>query len=105
MAEKTNLGSMKRFGTRYGPKNKEKVAAIENEHRGRHKCPFCNYVKVKRLSSKGIWQCEKCNAKFAGKAYGFETSKKAIMAQVEQEPIEEVEEEVTEEESSEQEAA
>ncbi|MFH0798073.1 MAG: 50S ribosomal protein L37ae [Candidatus Woesearchaeota archaeon] len=103
MAEKTNLGSMKRFGTRYGPKNKEKVAAIENEHRGKHKCPFCNYVKVRRLSSRGIWQCGTCNAKFAGKAYGFETSKKAIMARVEEEPIEEVEEEFTDE--PEQEAA
>jgi large subunit ribosomal protein L37Ae len=103
MAEKANLGSMKRFGPRYGPRNKEKVAAIENEHRGLHKCPFCSYVKVKRLSSRGIWQCGKCNAKFAGKAYGFEVSKKAIMAQAEEAPIEEVEEEFAEE--PEQEAA
>ena len=78
MAKKTTLRSAKRFGVRYGKRNKEKIATLEKEHRGRRKCPFCNYIKVKRLS-KGIWLCEKCNAKFAGKAYTFTTAKKPVM--------------------------
>jgi large subunit ribosomal protein L37Ae len=97
MAEKTNLGSTKRFGTRYGPTNKDKVALIEQGHRGRHKCPFCSYVKVKRLS-RGIWQCEKCNAKFTGKAYTYTAPKKAEELIAEEELVEETEEEFTDEE-------
>ena len=76
MAKKAKLGSTKRYGPRYGQRNKDKVAALEQEHRGKSKCPYCNYVKVKRLS-KGIWFCEKCKAKFAGKAYTFATPKSA----------------------------
>jgi len=76
MAKKVNLGSTKRFGPRYGRRNKDKIASLENEHRGRSKCPYCNYVKVRRLS-RGIWQCEKCNAKFAGRAYTFTSPKKS----------------------------
>jgi large subunit ribosomal protein L37Ae len=103
MADKTNLGSVKRFGTRYGPRNKEKLATLENEHRGKHKCPFCSYVKVKRVSSKGIWQCEKCNAKFTGRAYGFTQTKKGVVEAPKEEVVEETEEEYTEE--TEEEAA
>ncbi|MBW2964402.1 50S ribosomal protein L37ae [Candidatus Woesearchaeota archaeon] len=75
MAKKVKLGSTKRYGTRYGRRNKEKVAALEKEHRGRHKCPYCNYVRVIRLA-KGIWNCEKCGARFAGKAYTYDIQKK-----------------------------
>ncbi|MFA6089062.1 MAG: 50S ribosomal protein L37ae [Candidatus Woesearchaeota archaeon] len=62
------LKSAKRFGTRYGPRNKEKFAIAEIEQRRLHTCPFCKKDKVKRLSA-GIWECKKCAAKFAGKAY------------------------------------
>ena len=62
------LGSAKRFGARYGSKPKHKFAKIEKEQRKRHRCPYCNYVKVRRKAV-GIWQCNKCDAKFTGKAY------------------------------------
>jgi ribosomal protein eL43 len=75
MAKKVTSGSTKRFGPRYGARNRERLAIVEKEHRGRHKCPFCNFVKVKRLS-KGIWTCEKCKETFTGKAYTFETKKR-----------------------------
>ena len=75
MAKKVKLGSAKRFGPRYGARNRDRLASVENEHRGLHKCPFCHYIKVKRVS-RGIWKCEKCNANFTGKAYTFETKKK-----------------------------
>lgn len=60
----------KRFGVRYGRTVKEKFAKCEMEHRGEHKCPYCALVKVKRVAV-GIWQCNKCNSKFTGRAYSF----------------------------------
>jgi len=68
MAKKTTYGSTKRFGPRYGKKMRERFGAIESQQRKNHKCPYCRYDTVKRLS-KGIWQCSKCNAKFTSKAY------------------------------------
>ena len=69
MAKKVEkLKSTKRFGARYGPRNKIKFDKIERVQRSYQKCPYCNYMKVKRLST-GIWECRKCSAKFTGKAY------------------------------------
>lgn len=58
----------KRFGARYGRKPKKKFAKIESQQRAKHKCSSCNKVAVKRIAM-GIWQCKKCEIKFAGKAY------------------------------------
>lgn len=69
MAQK-NLGSVKRFGPRYGRTVKHKLAKIEAIQRGKHKCPYCNAMKAKRLSI-GIWHCKKCGAKFTGRAYAL----------------------------------
>jgi large subunit ribosomal protein L37Ae len=63
-----HLNAVKRFGTRYGRRNRDKVAKIEVEQRKRHKCPKCNYPQVRRIST-GIWQCSKCNVKFTSRAY------------------------------------
>ncbi len=71
--KKVGLGSVKRFGARYGRKPKIKFSTIETEQRKLHKCPYCSKVAVKRLAL-GIWQCKKCEAKFAGKAYSVERS-------------------------------
>jgi large subunit ribosomal protein L37Ae len=68
MAEVQKLGSVRRFGARYGRKPKKKLAKIEKELRKKQKCPYCSKVQVKRLSA-GIWYCKKCRAKFTGKAY------------------------------------
>ncbi|HJO01526.1 MAG: 50S ribosomal protein L37ae [Candidatus Woesearchaeota archaeon] len=76
------LGSAKRFGARYGSKPKHKFAEIEKEQRKKHKCPYCNALKVKRVSP-GIWHCKKCNSKFTGKAYTI-----AKVAVVEGNPVE-----------------
>lgn len=82
MKKVEKLTSTKRFGARYGPRNKIKVDKIERIMQSYQKCPYCTYKKVKRLSL-GVWKCEKCNAKFAGRAY-------AIAAQkvTEEEPVE-----------------
>ncbi len=62
------VGSTGRFGARYGLKLKKKVKAIEQVSKGKHKCPYCKKTGVKRVAS-GIWFCEKCDSKFAAKAY------------------------------------
>ena len=58
----------KRFGARYGRSNRERLEKIERKQKAIYKCPYCQYKKVKRISS-GIWQCKKCSTKFAAKAY------------------------------------
>ncbi|MBR9699476.1 50S ribosomal protein L37ae [Candidatus Woesearchaeota archaeon] len=62
------LGSMKRFGSRYGRTARHNFAKIEKEQRKLHKCPYCNKEAVKRIAV-GIWKCRKCDVKFTGKAY------------------------------------
>ena len=75
MKYEEKLGSVKRFGARYGRKLKLKFSKVETEQRKLHKCPYCNKIAVKRIAL-GIWNCRKCNAKFTGKAYSV--SKKII---------------------------
>ena len=62
------MSTTNRFGARYGRSLKAKFALVEVEQRRKHKCPYCSKTGVKRVAV-GIWQCEKCNVKFAGKAY------------------------------------
>jgi len=63
------MTTTKRFGARYGRRTKAKFAQIEVEQRSKHKCPYCLKVGgVKRLAA-GLWNCQKCDKKFAGKAY------------------------------------
>ncbi|MBN1924031.1 MAG: 50S ribosomal protein L37ae [Nanoarchaeota archaeon] len=62
------VGSAGRFGPRYGAKIRKAVATIEKSQKSRQECPVCRIGSMKRLS-KGIYQCKKCNAKIAGKAY------------------------------------
>jgi large subunit ribosomal protein L37Ae len=68
MVKKTAYGSVKRLGARYGRTVKFKLCKIESEQRRKHKCPYCNYVKVRRKAL-GIWHCSKCGATFTNKAY------------------------------------
>lgn len=59
-----------RFGPRYGKKIKDRIVKIEQKQKTKQKCPFCGKPGVKRLS-KGIWQCKKCNKKFASNVYNL----------------------------------
>ncbi len=68
MAEQEKLGSVRRFGARYGRTTKHRFGEIEKEQRKLHKCPYCYQIKVRRVAA-GIWYCKKCNAKFTGRAY------------------------------------
>ena len=60
----------KGFGSRYGRKVRNKFSQIEAQQRAKHKCPYCNKPAVKRVAA-GIWECRKCESKFAGKAYSI----------------------------------
>jgi large subunit ribosomal protein L37Ae len=68
MVKKTAYGSVKRLGARYGRTVKFKLGKIEAEQSKKHKCPYCNYAKVRRKEL-GIWHCSKCGATFTSKAY------------------------------------
>ena len=81
MKSEEKLGSVKRFGARYGMKTKLKFSKVETEQRKLHKCPYCSKVAVKRVAL-GIWQCRKCDVKFAGKAYSV--TKKIITKEAEE---------------------
>ena len=63
--------SAARFGARYGKKIRAGVVKVEIKQRKKQKCPFCENEGVKRLS-KGIWECGKCNKKFASGTYYLE---------------------------------
>lgn len=60
----------KTFGPRYGRRLKIKYNSVKVQQAAKHKCPYCNKSKVKRLAA-GIWNCTKCHTKFASKAYAL----------------------------------
>ncbi|HJX06081.1 MAG TPA: 50S ribosomal protein L37ae [Candidatus Nanoarchaeia archaeon] len=68
MVKRATYGSVRRLGSRYGRTVRFKLGKIESEQRKKHKCPYCSYVKVRRITA-GIWKCGKCGATFTNKAY------------------------------------
>ena len=69
MAKRTKkVGSAGRFGSRYGVRARTRVRNVEIQQKAKHTCPSCGHLRVKRIST-SIWQCGKCNVKFAGGAY------------------------------------
>ncbi|MBI2664270.1 50S ribosomal protein L37ae [Candidatus Woesearchaeota archaeon] len=61
--------SAKRFGVRYGRKLRDKVGKIDRERRS-NVCPYCHFRQIGRVAA-GIWHCNKCGAKFTGRAYSI----------------------------------
>ena len=61
-------GPAGRFGARYGIKIRRKIDLVERKQKANQKCPYCDAIKVKRVSL-GIYRCKKCEAKFTGNAY------------------------------------
>jgi large subunit ribosomal protein L37Ae len=62
------VGSMGRFGVRYGTRTKGVCRAIEAEQKKPQSCPYCERPALNRIAA-GIWCCKKCGNKFAGGAY------------------------------------
>jgi large subunit ribosomal protein L37Ae len=67
MAKTKKVKAAGRFGARYGRSVRTRIAEIETSQRKKQSCLFCNGV-AKRVS-KGLWQCKKCNKKFASHTY------------------------------------
>ncbi len=65
-------GSAGRFGCRYGRFVRKRVADIEAISNALHRCPKCDMQSVRRKGT-GIWECRKCDYKFAGGAYQPQT--------------------------------
>ena len=57
-----------RFGARYGKRVRARLVSVESKQRIKQECPLCGREGAKRVS-KGIWQCKKCNKKFASDVY------------------------------------
>lgn len=86
--------SSKRFGSRYGSRIRKNVDEAEERD---YKCPECG-SDVDRNTA-GVWECTKCDKKFAGGAYSFETGaqemiQKALELDEGLEELEEAKEEV-----------
>lgn len=95
MADKKTLGTAKRFGTRYGPTKKYKLAAIEAVQRSEQQCPYCNKFAV-RWQSVGIFHCSKCGAQFTAGAWEVKRKVTFAEAAVDDTPVE-IEEDIVEE--------
>ena len=62
------VGVAGRYGPRYGVKVRKQIASTSQAKKRAYKCPRCNHQAVRRVST-GIWQCRRCDLKFAGGAY------------------------------------
>jgi len=56
----------RKFGVRYGKKIRDRYDSAKSKNV--YECPNCTKMSLRRLAS-GIWKCEKCGLKLAGKAY------------------------------------
>lgn len=83
MSKRTKkAGSVGRYGPRYGVRIRRRVREVELRQKGSHACPACGAIRVHRVST-GVWECRKCNHKFAGGAYvpetpAFQTSERTL---------------------------
>lgn len=104
MAKRTKkVGSVGRYQARYGVRSRSRVRNIELIQKKLHPCPSCGKVAVKRVST-SIWQCRKCNTKFAGGSYFPKTEvgqavdkimKTGLRKDAEEESFEELEEDAS----------
>ena len=70
MARKTKkVGIAGKYGPRYGVKVRNRLRDAEAKAAAYHRCPECEIVRVKRVST-GIYQCRHCGFKYASGAYG-----------------------------------
>ena len=86
--------SSKRFGSRYGNRIRKNVDEAETRD---EECPECG-ADLER-SAAGIWQCSKCDRKFTGGSYEFDTGaqerlQKALELEEGFEELEEAKEEI-----------
>jgi large subunit ribosomal protein L37Ae len=68
MGKTKKVGASGKFGTRYGMRLRKRWLEVDKKQKAQYVCPTCRRPSVKRVSS-GVWECKKCNTKFAGGAY------------------------------------
>ena len=68
MARTKKAGAAGRYGPRYGSTIKKEINKVLKTSKIKHVCPECQKKTLKRVIA-GIWECTKCKAKIAGKAY------------------------------------
>ena len=66
MGRTKKVGEAGKFGARYGIKIRKKISDVAKKKT--KECPYCGRKQLKRIAS-GIWECKKCNSKFAGGSY------------------------------------
>ena len=62
------VGSAGQYGPRYGVRIRKQISTIIRAKNTVYECPRCRHEAVRRVST-GIWQCRRCDLKFAGGAY------------------------------------
>jgi large subunit ribosomal protein L37Ae len=68
MGRTKKVGIAGKYGVRYGRTIRERIISASKTHKKKQNCPSCLKDRLKREAA-GIWKCEKCGIKFAGKAY------------------------------------
>ncbi|MEM0475402.1 MAG: hypothetical protein QW343_01270 [Candidatus Norongarragalinales archaeon] len=64
---------MRKMGSRYGKKIRERARAVAAAKCGKHACPKCGKPKLKR-EGYAKWCCRSCGSVFAGGAFEPETT-------------------------------
>ncbi len=72
------VGVAGRYGPRYGVRTRKQISAVVSTKNKKYECPRCKHVAVRRVST-GIWQCRRCDLKFAGGAYSPKVDTRGAM--------------------------
>ncbi len=62
------IGSVARFGPRYGVRIRSRILEVEKERSKGIACPRCGIPSVEREAA-AIWKCRHCGYKYAARAY------------------------------------
>jgi large subunit ribosomal protein L37Ae len=93
------VGPTRGLGVRYGSTVRKRYVKVITELKKPHRCPNCGFVRVRRVSV-GVWQCGKCEYKYAGGAYTPVTKLGAVARRAAKGlPVEEAQKQATEAEA------
>jgi large subunit ribosomal protein L37Ae len=76
------VGSVARFGPRYGVRIRSRILEIEKDAAKEIACPRCGAYSVGRVST-SIYACRHCGHKYAGRAYVGQFRKTVVSHELE----------------------